>query len=66
MWFSNLGLIVGEPCVLGQKHLCNVRYMSIITFRRDVLQVGYSPLSYYTLAIVSVTEEVPSSPSSQG
>ena len=39
----------------GKNTSANVRYMSIITFRRDVLhvQVGYSPLSlYYILLMV--------------
>ena len=38
--------------MLGQKHLCNAQYMSIITFRRDVLQVGYSPLSLYYILLI--------------
>ena len=45
--------MVGEPCVLGHKYLYIVQYLSIITFRRDVPQVGYSPLSlYYILLII--------------
>ena len=38
--------------MLEHTHLCIDQYLSVITFRRDVLQVGYSPLSlyyYYTL-----------------
>lgn len=33
-----------KPCVLGHTLLCIVQYWSIITFRSDVLQVGYSAL----------------------
>ena len=53
--------LVGEPCELGQKHLCNVQYMSIITFRRDMLQVGYSPLSLsllYTLGCMQNSKRI--------
>jgi hypothetical protein len=40
--------------VLGLTLLCVVQYliMSVFSFRRGVLQVGYSPLSlYYTLTL---------------
>ena len=44
--------ILGNPCTLENTHLCIDQYLSVITFRRDVLQVGYSPLSlYYTLLL---------------
>ena len=47
--------MVGEPCVLGHKYLYIVQYLSIITFRRDVPQVGYSPLSlYYILLLLCI------------
>ena len=41
---SSLG-VIGEPCVLGHIH---VQYLSIITFRRVVLQVRYSPFIIYS------------------
>ena len=46
--------IVGKPCILEHTHLCIGQYLSVLTFRRDVLQVGYSPLSlYYILLLIS-------------
>ena len=46
--------IVGKPCLLEHTHFCIDQYLSVITFHRVVLLVGYSPLSlyYYTLGYV--------------
>ena len=33
-------------------YLCIDQYLSVITFRRDVLQVGYSPLSVYYILLI--------------
>ena len=42
--------------MLGQKHLCNVQYMSIIIFHRDMLQVGhFPPLSLFINNIMLLT-----------
>ena len=30
------------------------QYLSVITFRRDLLQVGYSPLSLYYILLTSI------------
>ncbi len=38
------------------KNTCIVQYLSIITFRRDVLRVGYSPLSLYYILLVIDSE----------
>ena len=39
--------------MLEHIYLCIDQHLSVITFRRDVLQVGYSPLSLYYILLLA-------------